>query len=125
MVPDQDSLVVEAQIGVDDISDVHPNARAEVHLTAYKQRFIPIVHGDVIQVSANRLTDPKSGNPYAGRRAGTRCASQHPALSRHARAGHDSDHRTHRRRRQPLTSEKVCPNSATTASPLSGELKGG
>src|SRR5687767_11832231 len=25
-VPDQDSLVVEAQIGVDDISDVHPNA---------------------------------------------------------------------------------------------------
>ncbi len=56
--------MVEAQIGVDDISDVHPNARAEVHLTAYKQRIIPIVHGDVIQVSADRLTDPKSGNPY-------------------------------------------------------------
>ena len=64
VVPDQDSLVIEAQIGVDDISDVHPNARAEVHLTAYKQRIIPIVHGDVIQVSADRLTDPKSGNPY-------------------------------------------------------------
>jgi len=64
VVPDQDSLVVEAQIGVDDISDVHPNARAEVHLTAYKQRIIPIVHGDVIQVSADRLTDPKTGNPY-------------------------------------------------------------
>jgi HlyD family type I secretion membrane fusion protein len=64
VVPDQDALVVEAQIGVDDISDVHPNARAEVHLTAYKQRIIPIVHGEVIQVSADRLTDPKSGNPY-------------------------------------------------------------
>ena len=64
VVPDQDSLVIEAQIGVDDISDVHPNARAEVHLTAYKQRIIPIVHGDVIQVSADRLTDPKTGNPY-------------------------------------------------------------
>ena len=63
MVPDQDSLVVEAQIGVDDISDVHPNARSEAHLTAYKQRIIP-VHGDVFQVSADRLTDPKSGNPY-------------------------------------------------------------
>ena len=49
---------------MDDISDVHPNARAEVHLTAYKQRIIPIVHGDVIQVSADRLTDPKTGNPY-------------------------------------------------------------
>ena len=64
VVPDHDSLVVEAQVGVDDISDVHPNARAEVHLTAYKQRIIPIVHGDVIQVSADRLTDQRSGNPY-------------------------------------------------------------
>ena len=64
VVPDQDSLIVEAQIGVDDISDVHPNARAEVHLTAYKQRIIPIVHGDVIQVSADRLTDQRTGNPY-------------------------------------------------------------
>jgi HlyD family type I secretion membrane fusion protein len=64
VVPDKDSLVVEAQIGVDDISDVHPNARAEVHLTAYKQRIIPIVHGDVIQVSADRLTDQRTGNPY-------------------------------------------------------------
>jgi epimerase transport system membrane fusion protein len=64
VVPDKDSLVVEAQIGVDDISDVHPNARAEVHLTAYKQRIIPIVHGEVIQVSADRLTDQRTGNPY-------------------------------------------------------------
>ena len=64
VVPDQDSLVVEAQIGVDDISDVHPNARAEVHLTAYKQRIVPIIHGDVMQISADRLTDPKTGNPY-------------------------------------------------------------
>ena len=64
VVPDQDSLVIEAQVAVDDISDVHPNARAEVHLTAYKQRIVPIIHGDVIQISADRLTDPKTGNPY-------------------------------------------------------------
>jgi multidrug efflux pump subunit AcrA (membrane-fusion protein) len=38
--------------------------RAEVHLTAYKQRIVPIIHGDVIQVSADRLTDPKTNNPY-------------------------------------------------------------
>jgi epimerase transport system membrane fusion protein len=64
VVPDQDSLIVEAQVGVDDISDVHPNARAEVHLTAYKQRIVPIIHGDVIQISADRLTDNRTGNPY-------------------------------------------------------------
>lgn len=64
IVPDEDSLTVEAQIAVEDISDVHPNTRAEVHLTAYKQRIVPIIHGDVIQVSADRLTDAKTNNPY-------------------------------------------------------------
>ncbi|WP_050628918.1 HlyD family type I secretion periplasmic adaptor subunit [Bradyrhizobium viridifuturi] len=64
IVPEQDGLTIEAQVAVEDISDVHPNTRAEVHLTAYKQRIVPIVHGDVIQVSADRLTDPKTNNPY-------------------------------------------------------------
>jgi len=64
VVPDQDALIVEAQVGVDDISDVHPNTRVEVHLTAYKQRIVPIIHGDVVEVSADRLTDNRTGNPY-------------------------------------------------------------
>ncbi|UPK33914.1 HlyD family type I secretion periplasmic adaptor subunit [Bradyrhizobium sp. 186] len=64
IVPDEESLTIEAQVAVEDISDVHPNTRAEVHLTAYKQRIVPIIHGDVIQVSADRLTDPKTNNPY-------------------------------------------------------------
>jgi HlyD family type I secretion membrane fusion protein len=64
IVPDEDTLAIEAQVAVEDISDVRPDVRAEVHLTAYKQRIIPIVHGDVVQVSADRLTDPKTNNPY-------------------------------------------------------------
>jgi membrane fusion protein, type I secretion system len=64
VVPDEESLVVEAQVNVDDISDVRPNARAEVHLTAYKQRITPIVNGDVVQISADRLVDQKTGQPY-------------------------------------------------------------
>jgi membrane fusion protein, type I secretion system len=64
VVPDRDSLVIEAQVAVEDISDVHPDMRAEVHLTAYKQRTTPIVHGDVLRVSADRLTDSKTNNPY-------------------------------------------------------------
>ena len=64
IVPDEDTLTVEAQVAVEDISEVHPNMRAEVHLTAYKQRIVPIIHGDVTQVSADRLTDPKTNNPY-------------------------------------------------------------
>jgi HlyD family type I secretion membrane fusion protein len=64
VVPDKQSLVVEAQVAVEDISEVHPDMRAEVHLTAYKQRTTPIVHGEVFQVSADRLTDSKTNNPY-------------------------------------------------------------
>ncbi|MBR1179838.1 HlyD family type I secretion periplasmic adaptor subunit [Bradyrhizobium sp. KB893862 SZCCT0404] len=64
IVPEQDGLTIEAQVAVEDISDVHPNTRAEVHLTAYKQRIVPIIHGDVIQISADRLVDPKTNNPY-------------------------------------------------------------
>src|SRR3954447_24906038 len=64
IVPDQDSLTIEAQIAVEDISDIRPNMRAEVHLTAYKQRIVPVIRGEVIQISADRLTDPKTNNPY-------------------------------------------------------------
>jgi multidrug efflux pump subunit AcrA (membrane-fusion protein) len=38
--------------------------RAEVHLTAYRLRTIPTMHGTVTQVSADRLTDPKTGAGY-------------------------------------------------------------
>jgi hypothetical protein len=38
--------------------------RAEMHLTAYKQRLVPTIHGDVVHVSADRLTDPKTNNAY-------------------------------------------------------------
>ena len=62
-MPDRESLVVEAQVAVEDISEVLPDMQAEVHLTALKQRTTPIVHGGVIQVSANRLTDAKTNNP--------------------------------------------------------------
>jgi HlyD family type I secretion membrane fusion protein len=64
IVPEQQGLDVEAQIAVEDISEVHPDMPAEVHLTAYKQRITPVVRGEVIQVSADRLTDPKSDKSY-------------------------------------------------------------
>ncbi|SJZ33079.1 membrane fusion protein, epimerase transport system [Enhydrobacter aerosaccus] len=64
IVPDEDSLTVEVQVAVDEISDVHPGMKAEVHLTAYKQRIVPTIRGEVLQVSADRLTDPKTNSPY-------------------------------------------------------------
>jgi membrane fusion protein, type I secretion system len=65
VVPEQESLVIEAQIPVDDISEVHPNMRADVHLTAYKARITPVVRGTTTLVSADRLTDKRGDNPYS------------------------------------------------------------
>ena len=64
IVPEQDILDIEAQVAVEDIAEVHPDMRAEVRLTAYKQRITPMVHGDVVAVSADRLMDPKKETPY-------------------------------------------------------------
>jgi HlyD family type I secretion membrane fusion protein len=64
IVPDEEQLTIEAQVPVEDISEVRPNMKAEVHLLAYKQRIVPVVSGRVTQVSADRLVDPKSNAPY-------------------------------------------------------------
>ena len=64
IVPDGTPLVVEAQIGVEDIADLHPGMTAEVHFTSYKQRTTPIIHGRVSEVSADRLTDERTGLAY-------------------------------------------------------------
>ena len=37
---------------------------ADVHLTAYKARITPVFRGKVFQVSADRLTDNRTGNPH-------------------------------------------------------------
>ena len=64
VVPDDDGLTVEVQVAVEDISDVHPDSRAELHLTAYRQRVVPTIHGTVVAISADRLSDPKTNNSY-------------------------------------------------------------
>ena len=38
--------------------------RADVHLTAYKERITPIVRGKLTQVSADRLTRNRAGTFY-------------------------------------------------------------
>ena len=64
VVPERDSLIVEAQIAVDDIANVHPGMGADVHLLPYKQRVVPVVRGKVMQVSADRLIEKRTDNPY-------------------------------------------------------------
>ena len=53
-----DTLVVEAQISVDAIDDVHIGQDADVRLSAYARRTTPLVYGTVSYVSADRMTSP-------------------------------------------------------------------
>ncbi len=64
IVPDRDLLVLEAQVRVEDIDQLRPGLEAVVHLTAFRDRVTPIVQGVVTRVSADRLTDQRTGNPY-------------------------------------------------------------
>jgi HlyD family secretion protein len=64
LVPMDDTLVIETQLRPLDIEEIHPDLPAEVRLTAYKQRRTPTVHGVVTYVSADAMTNEKTGQPY-------------------------------------------------------------
>ena len=64
IVPNGRSPTIEARVRVDDIGDIEPGMAAEIHPTAYKQRVMPLIRGSVAKISADRLTDDRTGVPY-------------------------------------------------------------
>lgn len=64
IVPSDDRLLVEAQLSPLDIDVVRPGLLAEIRLSAYKQRRMPIIDGRLIQVSADRMVSEKDGSSY-------------------------------------------------------------
>lgn len=64
IVPADDRLIVEAQLQPGDIDNVAVGYDSEIRLTGFKQRTTPTLNGHVIYLSADRLTDPRSGMPY-------------------------------------------------------------
>ncbi|HSK41815.1 MAG TPA: HlyD family type I secretion periplasmic adaptor subunit [Arenibaculum sp.] len=64
IVPQDDELVIEARIAPTDIDSVQIGQSAFVRLTAYRQRTMPPVRGEVIHVSADQLQDERQGFAY-------------------------------------------------------------
>jgi HlyD family type I secretion membrane fusion protein len=64
IVPQDDRLIIEAQVRPQDIDIVHEGLPAKVMLTAYKSRFVPRLEGKVTQVSADRFINDKTGEAY-------------------------------------------------------------
>lgn len=64
IVPENPDLIVEAHVRPEDISFVGADARADVRLTAFRQRITPTVSGTVTYVSADRLMDKATNTAY-------------------------------------------------------------
>jgi len=64
IVPLNDDLIVECKMSPTDIDALRVGLPATVRLLAYKQRTVPVIDGKVIYVSADRLTDQRTGEPY-------------------------------------------------------------
>lgn len=64
IVPREDRLIVTAQVRPEDIDLVRPGLFAHVQLIPYKQRRTPPIDARVIYVSADRLVDQTTAQPY-------------------------------------------------------------
>ena len=64
IVPADDVLLIDARVSPTDIDVVHPGLSAEVHFSSYSGRSTPRVHGRVLTVSADRLVDDHTRQPY-------------------------------------------------------------
>lgn len=64
IVPDDARMIIDARVSPQDIDTVFPGMRAQVLLTAYAQRNLPRIHGNLRSVSADRLIDERTGEPY-------------------------------------------------------------
>jgi len=64
IVPREDRLLVDAHVNPKDIDVVHPDLQAKIHLTPFLKRHVRPLEGRVISVSADRLTNERSGENY-------------------------------------------------------------
>ncbi|MBP7669851.1 HlyD family type I secretion periplasmic adaptor subunit [Ferrovibrio sp. MS7] len=64
IVPEGEPMVIESRLKPEDAKDVHEGMRTEIHLLAYKQKGIPIIHGTIKTRSADRFTDPRTGEGF-------------------------------------------------------------
>jgi epimerase transport system membrane fusion protein len=64
IVPDLAELVVDARVSPIDIDRVNVGMEATIRFSAFKNALTPVIHGKLTQISADRLVDEQTGNPY-------------------------------------------------------------
>ena len=64
IVPAGDELIIEARLTPLDVKAVHSGLEAKIQLSAYSSRIVPKIPGTVRTVSADRLMDDATHQPY-------------------------------------------------------------
>jgi HlyD family secretion protein len=64
VVPNDQPLLVEVRLRPDDIDSVHEGLTADVRMVAYRNGKVPTFAGRLVYVSADMLTDERSGESY-------------------------------------------------------------
>ncbi|HVM97797.1 MAG TPA: HlyD family type I secretion periplasmic adaptor subunit, partial [Candidatus Acidoferrales bacterium] len=64
IVPQKDTLEVDAHIRPEDADSVYVGMKARVNFSAYQARRLPIILGTVTNISADRQIDQHSGQAY-------------------------------------------------------------
>ncbi len=100
IVPDSDTLIVDAKVAPQDIDQIHVGQHAVLRFAAFNQRTTPEVDGEVIHIGADVTQDDKATEPYYSVRIGFPTAGspacRAAAAGRHAGRGLHRDHATHR-----------------------------
>ncbi|CAN1600751.1 HlyD family type I secretion periplasmic adaptor subunit [Pseudomonas sp. B21-028] len=64
IVPANEELIVEAQVSPMDIDRIAVGKLASIRFSAFKNSATPVVEGQLVQVSADRLVNKDTGTPY-------------------------------------------------------------
>lgn len=64
IVPQGEDLIIDARVSPMDIDRVHVGLVAEVRFSAFKQALVPKTEGKLIGLSADKITDERTGQPY-------------------------------------------------------------
>jgi epimerase transport system membrane fusion protein len=64
IVPANEELIVEAQVSPMDIDRIAPGKLAGIRFSAFKSSTTPVIEGQLVQVSADRLVNKDTATPY-------------------------------------------------------------
>lgn len=64
IIPQNERLIIEAQVQTQDIDQIYPGQHARIRFSALNARKTPEVNGSVLQSSPDSLVDPITGIPF-------------------------------------------------------------